>query len=69
MFFKTTVAILVLIMRTYLVVKVSSWVILNLFFSKTLPITDIETYLVVILLDIWLLGNSVEINVINKSED
>ena len=68
MFFKTLFALILIIVRLLVSVKVISWIILNIFTNIPHPISEIEVYLVIILLDIWLLSNSTEI-VIRKIED
>jgi hypothetical protein len=68
MFFKSFFALILIIVRLLVSVKVISWLILNFFTNIPHPISEIEVYLVIILLDIWLLSNSTEI-VIRKIED
>jgi hypothetical protein len=68
MFFKSLFALILIIVRLLVSVKVISWLILNFFTNIPHPISEIEVYLVIILLDIWLLSNSTEI-VIRKVED
>jgi len=68
MFFKSLFALILIIVRLLVSVKVISWLILNFFNNIPHPISEIEVYLVIILLDIWLLSNSTEI-VIRKVED
>jgi hypothetical protein len=68
MFFKSLFALILIIVRLLVSVKVISWLILKFFTNIPHPISEIEVYLVIILLDIWLLSNSTEI-VIRKIED
>jgi len=68
MFFKSLFALILIIVRLLVSVKVISWLILNFFTNIPHPISEIEVYLVIILLDIWLLSNSTKI-VIRKVED
>jgi len=66
MFFKTLFALILIIVRLLVSVKVISWIILNIFTNIPHPISEIEVYLVIILLDIWLLSNSTEIVIREK---
>jgi hypothetical protein len=66
MFFKTLFALILIIVRLLVSVKVISWIILNIFTNIPHPISEIEVYLVIILLDIWLLSTSTEIVIKEK---
>jgi hypothetical protein len=65
MVLKTLLVIIVIIVRLLVSVKVISWIILRFISSVDHPISEIETYLVIILVDIWLTSSVVEI-VIDK---
>lgn len=66
MVLKSLLAIIVIIVRLLVSVKVISWIILRFTTSITHSISEIETYLVIILLDIWLLPSVTEIVIKEK---
>jgi hypothetical protein len=55
-----------MIVRLLVSVKVISWLILNFFTNIPHPISEIEPYIVIILLDIWLLSDGTEIVIKEK---
>jgi hypothetical protein len=61
MFFKYLFAFILMIVRLLVSVKVISWLLLNFFSNIPHPISEIEPYIVIILLDIWLLSDGTEI--------
>ena len=68
MSFKIFLAFIITIVKFLIFVKVSSWIILNVFTNIPHPISEIEIYLVLILLDTWFSSQPVEIT-IKKFED
>jgi hypothetical protein len=63
------VASLLIIGRTYLFIKVISWLILNLFTQTTHPLDEIQIHLIFILLDVWIFGQSIPIFISQEKED
>jgi hypothetical protein len=63
------VASLLIIGRTYLFIKVISWLILNLFTQTTHPLDEIQIHLIFILLDVWIFGQSIPIFIGQEKED
>jgi hypothetical protein len=68
MTFKILFATLIIIVRLLIGVRVFSWVILNFFTNVPHPISEIESYLVLMILDIWFSSQPSEIT-IKKIED
>jgi hypothetical protein len=68
MTFKIIFAAILIIVRLLIGVRVFSWVILNFFTNVPHPISEIESYLVLMILDIWFSGQPTEIT-IKKVED
>jgi hypothetical protein len=68
MVLKSLFAIIIIIVRLLVSVKVIAWLILRFTTSITHPISEIETYLVIILLDIWATSSVTEI-VIKENKD
>jgi len=66
MFFKYLFVFILMIVRLLVSVKVISWLILNFFTNIPHPISEIEPYIVIILLDIWLLSTGTEIVIKEK---
>jgi len=66
MFFKYLFAFILMIVRLLVSVKVISWLLLNFFSNIPHPISEIEPYIVIILLDIWLLSAGTEIVIKEK---
>jgi len=66
MFFKYLFAFILMIVRLLVSVKVISWLLLNFFSNIPHPISEIEPYIVIILLDIWLLSTGTEIVIKEK---
>jgi len=66
MFFKYLFVFIVMIVRLLVSVKVISWLLLNFFSNIPHPISEIEPYIVIILLDIWLLSTGTEIVIKEK---
>jgi hypothetical protein len=65
---KIILALIILLLRTYIGIKVISWLILNFLEPQSHEISEIQHYLIIILLDIWWLGNSTQIT-INKEDE
>ena len=67
MVLKSLFAVIVIIVRLLVSVKVIAWLILR--FTSTIPhpISEIENYIIIILLDIWVSSSATEI-VIRKEE-
>jgi hypothetical protein len=68
MIFKSIIALSITIVRFFLFVKIISWIILEIIDPNKQSVTDIEVYLVALLLDLWLFSNVAEI-VIREKED
>jgi len=68
MIFKSLFTLIIIIVRLLVSVKVISWLILRFFSDIPHPISEIETYIVILLLDIWFFSSVTEV-VIKKTED
>lgn len=68
MIFRSILAISLTIVRFYLCVKVISWIILEIIDSSKHSVTEIELYIVILMLDLWLFSNVAEI-VVKEKED
>ena len=68
MILKSLFAIIVIIVRLLVSVKVITWLILRFIGENTHPISEIEIYLVIILLDIWSSSSVTEI-IIKENRD
>jgi hypothetical protein len=68
MSFKVLLALFVIIVRLFIGVKVISWLILKLISQIPHPISEIEWYLVLMFIDIWLSGHTTEIYIKKENE-
>jgi len=68
MTFKIFFGLLIIIVRLLLAVKVISWIILNLIGDAQHPIDEIQTYLVLMFLDIWVSSQPTEIIIRNNQD-
>jgi hypothetical protein len=68
MIFKSLFTLIIIIVRLLVSVKVISWLILRFFSDIPHPISEIETYIVILLLDVWFFSSVAEI-VIKKEEN
>jgi hypothetical protein len=68
MIFKSLFTLIIIIVRLLVSVKVISWLILRFFSDIPHPISEIEAYIVILLLDVWFFSSVAEI-VIKKEED
>jgi hypothetical protein len=50
---QTFLAILITLVRLYISIKIISWMVINLISEVPHPIEEIQTHLVLILLDTW----------------
>lgn len=50
---QTVLAILVTLIRIYLGIKVISWLVINLIAEVPHPIDEVQTHLILIILDTW----------------
>lgn len=66
MTFKSFFAFLVMIGRLFLGVKVFSWIILRLISDIPHPISEIEIYLVFMIVDVWGLGGQITEIIVKK---
>jgi len=65
---KIFLGIIILILRTFIGIKVISWLILNFIESQSHDLSEIQTYLVIIILDMWATNNSTQI-IVRKEDD
>jgi hypothetical protein len=61
MFLKTIFAISLMIVRFLMVVKVISWIILEIINPSKQSVSDVELYLIAMFLDLWLFSNVAQI--------
>jgi hypothetical protein len=69
MSFKLFISFLIIISRIYVGVRVISWIILKIITEVPHPLSEIEIYLVVMLLDIWVSSQYSEIVVVDKTDE
>lgn len=50
---QTVLAILVTLIRIYLGIKIISWLVINLIAEVPHPIDEVQTHLILIILDTW----------------
>jgi hypothetical protein len=65
---KIFLGIIILILRTFIGIKVISWLILNFIENQSHDLSEIQTYLVIIILDMWATNNSTQI-IVQKEDD
>jgi hypothetical protein len=65
---KIFLGIIILILRTFIGIKVISWLILNFIENQSHDLSEIQTYLVIIILDMWATNNSTQI-IVRKEDD
>jgi hypothetical protein len=65
---QTIFAVLITLVRIYLGIKVISWLIINLISQVSHPLSEIEAFLVIILLDIWVSSQISGVIVVDKDE-
>lgn len=56
MFLKVLLGLTIVILRIVIVLKIISWVVLKVFTNYPHPLSEIDLYLVLVLLDIWALS-------------
>jgi hypothetical protein len=66
---QTIFAVLITLVRIYLGIKVISWLIINLISQVSHPLSEIEAFLVIILLDIWVSSQISGVIVVDKEKD
>lgn len=66
---QTVFLILVTLIRFYLGIKVISWMIINLISETPHPITEIDSHLILILLDTWFSSQYSQIIIREEKED
>jgi len=69
MVFKLLFSLFIIISRIYVGVKVISWIILKIITDIPHNLSEIEIYLVIIILDIWVSSQYSDIVVVNKNTD
>jgi hypothetical protein len=69
MSFKLFVSFLIIISRIYVGVRVISWIILKIITEIPHPLSEIEVYLVIMFLDIWVSSQGSDVIVIDKKTD
>jgi hypothetical protein len=67
--FKIFIAVILILVRTFLFIKVVSWVIINFISQQQHPLTEIQNDLILILLDMWLLNQPTSIVINQIKED
>ena len=68
MFLKSLLAIIIIIIRLLVSVKVITWLILKFISEIPHPISEIESYIVIILLDVWVFSSIIEVQIKNNKE-
>jgi hypothetical protein len=68
MSFRLFISFLIIISRIYVGVRVISWIILKIITEVPHPLSEIEIYLVVMLLDVWVSSQFFVDKQINESE-
>jgi hypothetical protein len=68
MFLKSLLAIIIIIIRLLVSVKVITWLILKFISEIPHPISEIESYIVIILLDVWVFSSIIEVQIKNNQE-
>ena len=66
---QTIFAVLINLIRIYIGIKVIYWLIINLISKVSYPLSEIEVYLVIILLDIWGSSQSSGVIILDKEKD
>jgi hypothetical protein len=66
---QTIFAVLINLIRIYIGIKVIYWLIINLISKVSYPLSEIEVYLVFILLDIWGSSQSSGVIILDKEKD
>ena len=66
---KLFISFLIIISRIYVGVRVISWIILKIITEIPHPISEIEIYLVMMFVDIWVSSQYSEIIVVDKKMD
>jgi len=69
MSFKLFISFLIIISRIYVGVRVISWIILKIITEIPHPLSEIEIYLVIMILDIWVSSQYSGIVVVDKKMD
>jgi hypothetical protein len=66
---QTIFAVLITLVRIFLGIKVISWLVINLIVSVPHPIEEIQTHLILILLDTWFSSQINNIIITEVKED
>lgn len=66
---QTIFAVLITLVRIFLGIKIISWLIVNLISEVPHPLSEIEVFLVIILLDIWAASQYSGVVILDKDKD